>query len=68
VLSQDRYNYQHDLVPWSFVDSCIDLSFIRVYVDLPNFWASESPSPTILPNVIVTPFRPDIIPVYYYLN
>ena len=65
MLSQDRCTYQHDSVVWSLADSFIkiyiDLPFIRVYADLPNLQASESPPSTIPPNVIVTPFRPDIV-------
>ena len=65
ALSQERYTYRHDLVIQSLVDSFIrvyiDLPYIRVYADLPNLRASESPPSTLPPNVIVTPFRPDIV-------
>ena len=65
ALSQERYTYRHNLVIQSLVDSFIrvyiDLPYIRVYADLPNLRASESPPSTLPPNVIVTPFRPDIV-------
>ena len=37
------------------------MPFIRVYADLPNLQASESPLSTIPTGVMVTPFRPDIV-------
>ena len=65
ALSQDRYTYRHDLVLQSlvtyFVKMFTNLPFIRVYADLPNLRASESPLSTIPTRVMVTPFRPDIV-------
>jgi len=61
ALSQDRYPYQYDLVLQSLVNSFVDQFAIYLYLcDLPNLQASESPPSTIPPNVMVTPFRPDI--------
>ena len=32
-----------------------------VYADLPNFYANNAPQTTILSNILVTPYRPDIL-------
>jgi len=65
ALSKDVYAYRHDLVLQLLVSSIaeifVNLLFIHVYADLPNFRASELPPSIIPPNVIVTPFRPYII-------
>ena len=39
----------------------VNLPFIHAYADLPNFRANEPPPSLIPTNVIVTPFRPDIV-------
>ena len=65
ALSQYRYTYRRDLVLQSLVTYFIkiftNLPFIRVYADLPNLRASESPLSTIPTGVTATPFRLDIV-------
>ena len=65
TLSQDRYTYRYDLVLLSlvtyFIKTFTDLPFIRVYADLLNLRASESPLSTIPTGMMVTPFRPDVV-------
>ena len=65
ALSQDRYTYRHEWVLQFLVKSIVrffvGLPFVYVYADLPNFRASGSPPSTIPTDLMVTPYRPDIV-------
>ena len=37
-----------------------DWPFIKVYADLPNFYANDSPQTTIPTDLLITSYRPDI--------
>jgi len=65
ALSQNRYIYRHNLVLRCLVSQFSSifnsLPLIRVYANLQNLRASESPPATIPPSVMVTPCRPDLV-------
>ena len=61
-LSEGRYSYRHDLVLAELL-SCLEkfIPSAKIFVDLPNHRASESPPATVPPSIISTQARPDIL-------
>ena len=37
-----------------------DTSYVRVYADLPNFYAIDAPQTTILFDILITSYHPDV--------
>jgi len=65
ALTQQRYTFRHNQV-LSVLASALtnlfaDVPFVKVYADLPNFYANNAPQTTIPADVLVTPYRPDIV-------
>ena len=63
ALSDGRYTWQHDQVlskVYSFLSKFLP-SAAKLFVDLPNHRACESPPATVPPDIVVTTARPDIV-------
>ena len=56
-----RHNLALQCLAYQFIDLCENLSFVQVFVDLPNLQASVSLPATIPPEVMVTSYCPDLV-------
>ena len=65
ALSQQRYTYRHNQVLFTLISQLItlfsDCQMVSVYVDLQGHRFNDSPPETIPSNVLVTPYRPDVV-------
>ena len=62
-LSDGRYTWRHDQVlskVYSFLRKFLP-SAAKLFVDLPNHRACESPPATVPPDIVVTTARPDVV-------
>ena len=63
ALEQGRYTWRHDCVLSTITSAlrCHTPSETTIYADLPNLRATEHPSSTIPPSILVTPLKPDLV-------
>ena len=65
ALSQQRYAFRHNqvlsILASTLTDTFADIPFVKVYADLPNFFANDAPQATILSDLLITSYRPDIV-------
>ena len=65
ALSQQRYTYRHNQVLFTLVSQLTtlfsDCQIVSVYADLQGFHFNDAPPETIPSNVLVTPYRPDVV-------
>ncbi|XP_065896220.1 uncharacterized protein [Dysidea avara] len=65
ALSQQRYTYRHNQVLFTLISQLItlfsDCQMVSVYADLQGHRFNDSPPETIPSNVLVTPYRPDVV-------
>ena len=64
ALNQQRYTFRHNqvlsILASSLIDIFADTPFVKVFADLPNFYANDAPQATI-PSDLITSYRPDIV-------
>jgi len=75
ALSQQRYTFRHNqvlsILASTLTDIFADIPFVKVYADLPNFFANDAPQATIPLDLLITSYRPDIViyntrvPIYH---
>ena len=65
ALNQQRYTYRHDQVlrvlATKLSEAFADIPFVKVFADIPNFHADNSPQSTIPMSLLITSYRPDIV-------
>ena len=65
ALNQQRYTFRHNhvlsVLASALTNLFTDAPFVKVYADLPGFYANISPQTTIPSNILVTSYRPDIV-------
>ena len=65
ALTQQRYTYRHNQVLFvlaaKFVETFTSTPFIKVFADLPDFHADNTPQSTIPASLFITPYHPDIV-------
>ena len=65
ALNQQHYTFQHNQV-LSILASALtnlfaDAPFVKVFADLPNFYANNAPQASIPSNLLITPYCPHIV-------
>ena len=66
ALNQLQYTYHHNQVlrvlVTKLVEAFVDLPFVKVFADIPNFHADSSSLSTIIPaSLLITPYHLDIV-------
>ena len=64
ALDQQRYTFRHNQVLSTLVSMLADIfadkPFVKMYADLPNFYANDAPQTTIPTDLLITSYRPDM--------
>ena len=65
VQLQQQYTYRHNQVLSVLASALVEVfanaPYIKVYTDLPNFYADNAPQTTIPTNLPITSYHPDIV-------
>ena len=65
ALNQLRYTYRPDQVllvlATKLAEAFTDIPFVKVFADIPNIHADNSPQSTILTSFLITSYHPDIV-------
>ena len=65
ALNQQRYTFRNNqvlsILASSLIDIFADTPFVKVFADLPNFYANDAPQVTIPSDLLITSYCPDIV-------